>query len=200
MKNRTLNIFFMITLFMILIGTGRVALAAVLNSDATLINVDSNNVLLYWLEGDPDSLRIQRSTDGGINWLTPTTVANIPTGLQISDFDGIHAIGDTGSLIAAFAVFRVSTNSAHLMVYVSNDFGATWSSPTIVFSLAGGSELGCPSLTTSYNPLSDTISLHTTLISNSGQARIYYVSSNDGGSNWNPQQQLSVVPAICLDD
>ena len=198
MKNRMFNLF-LIMLILMLTGTSRLAMATILDSDVQLLNIDANNSLMYWFEGDPDSLKSQRSTNGGINWSAPTEIVSIPIGIDINDFDGIHSIGTAGRLIATFAVFKVSSNTAHLVVSVSDDYGLVWGSSDIVLSQRGGSYLGCPTLTTSYNPASNTISLHTTLITAPGRASIFYVSSSDGGNTWNPQQQLADVPATCFD-
>jgi hypothetical protein len=136
MKSRMFNLF-LIMLFLMLTGTSRLAMAAELDSDVQLLNIDANNSLMYWFEGDPDSLKSQRSTNGGINWLAPTKIVSIPIGIDIKDFDGIHSIGTAGRLIATFAVFKVSSNTAHLVVSVSDDFGFTWGSSDIVLSQRG---------------------------------------------------------------
>ena len=72
--------------------------------EVELLNVDGSHFMLFWSEEPPCTMKVQTSSDGGASWSGVRTIAAIPPGYVLADFDGIYTIGTGGRLIASVAV------------------------------------------------------------------------------------------------
>ena len=167
---------------------------AMMDEEVCLLNVDGSHMVLYWAEEPPYEVKVQTSSDGGASWTDTVKIVTVPPGYRLIDFDGIYRVGTDGRLIASFAVDKTLGQAASmLVVMISEDYGQTWNSPKVVLYVPGASNLGNPANETEYNDYSGAINILTTL-NVSGTGYIYFVSSDDGGTTWNPPHRLGEIP------
>jgi hypothetical protein len=137
-----------------------------------------------WIEAQGDSLVyqmyrapipatglwVQRSTDHGVSWGTPSLVS--PTGTTPGYIDVDHSDG---------TVYVSHTSSSALLVSRSADGGATWSTATVDNSTAHGS-------------LFDPVKVGddgTVYVTWSDEHNVYLAHSTDRGAHWSPPVQVN---------
>ena len=137
-----------------------------------------------WIEADGDAvvyqmyrapipatgLWVQKSTDHGVSWGTPSLVS--PTGTTPGYIDVDHRDG---------TVYVSHTSSSALLVSRSSDGGATWSTATVDNS-------------TSHGSLFDPVKVGgdgTVYVAWSDEHDVYLAHSTDRGAHWSPPVQVN---------
>lgn len=171
------------------------SLASVFADEVELLDIDGTHMVLHWSERDPQVIKIQTSSDGGATWSAVQTIASVPSGFVLMDFDGILKVGVTPRLIASVAVTKGSAppQAAIIAVLISDDYGQTWGAPKIVLNVPNAGFVGNPVNTTQIGVL-DQVTIVTT-VAVSGKGYIYFISSDDHGDTWTAQQ-LGEVPVL----
>ena len=172
---------------------------AAIDNDVKMLDIDGNNLIIYWAETTPPyKVKYRISNDGGTLWSGETQLLiAMPLFLSVAEFDGVHKAGTSGRLVASFAL-KLNDGSVILLVIPSDDYGVTWNAPVVILNYPDSDFLGQPTLTTQYNEATNILSVTSTIISGlsgifGGQGNIWYASSTDGGASWNNIQGLGCI-------
>ncbi|UCH93135.1 MAG: exo-alpha-sialidase [Candidatus Aminicenantes bacterium] len=160
------------------------------NSWSSTIAVDNaGNINAAWFDDTSGDWQIyfSRSTDNGVNWSQPVTIANI------NDFDGESsipiAVDSAGNIYAAWYDDEEGPTGEEIFFSRSTDNGNTWSQPV---NISNNSEY-------SENPAiavdnADGINIVWSGATPDYNYDIYFSRSTDHGVNWNPPVNISNNP------
>ena len=170
-----------------------------------------NFMMLNWGAGQLGTVQMTRSTNGGVTWSTPSTVAqayqpayNIRTGDQFRFFAIISAgidptsQGPNHTLYVSWTDDRTYNTTGTDVIYVkSTDGGATWGQPVNVAQEAGRPECpACDNITPMMTVGQDG-KVHAFWLDRAdnpvqqGLFDSWYTSSTDGGATWDPATKVS---------
>ena len=156
----------------------------------SIITSDSgSNLYLVWQAEDPGDYSVdiyfKKSTDKGDSWSTPTRLTwnqkySFSPIIRTDSDDNIHLVYSYNNYICTEIYYKKST-----------DGGSTWSNPTRLTWLSGGSWVR--SLTVDSNS-----NLYISWIDDTpGETEIYYKKSTDGGDDWTGATRLTWTNSYC---
>ncbi len=164
------------------------------------------NFMMYnWGAGATGTVQLTKSTNGGVTWSTPTSVATayqpdspIRGSDQFRFFAIISAAVDpnTGALYAAWTDNRnFNTDGTDVLYVKSTDGGATWSTPARLSHDPTGvvRDHITPMITVGADSRLHAFWLDRRLDPNNVLFDSWYTSSTDGGATWDPDTRVSTV-------
>jgi hypothetical protein len=161
------------------------------NYAAQPLQLTNNEVIMFWTLRDQNSpptidnitIKLSRSSNGGLTWYMTTDVTAIEKN-YLDSLTIMAEVTNTGRIVFIFA--RSSfTQSNRFFKMFSDDFGYSWTAPTVV-----GTGIGTVGRNASLSKMNDG-SLW--LIYNKTTSSIGIRTSNDDGNTWNAEVLLPNV-------
>jgi len=177
----------------------------VVGHDGTVYNF----MMLNWGAGSTGTIQLTKSTDGGVSWSSPSTVAlaqqpNSPIrGTQQFRFFAILSAAvdpNNGSLYVAWSDDRhYNTDGTDVLYVKSTDGGSTWSSADAPAARLSHDPTGVvhdhitPMLSIGSDSKLHAFWVDTRQDPNNYLFDSWYSSSTDGGATWDPDTRVSTV-------
>ena len=166
-----------------------------------------------WSTGGAQSLGAAYTLDGGANWIEvilPFTRCAGGAGTDAGDFERASdpwiTFSPDGTAHYMALVFKDTVSANGMAVATSQDGGASWSDPVLIWDSpaqdAGGNSLFHDKNTMTADPLDPRVVHATWTVFRSGNTAVLYSRSDDGGQTWGPPKPVggarTVDPANLL--